>query len=201
MILTILTVIGIGLVALSTWPYIRSVLGGQVRPRLVSWGIWTVLAAIMTVAALSEGQLQSALLTGVTALSCGTIVLLGWRRGSRTVTRIDWICLMGALAGIGAFLVIRDATVALAISVAVDAVAFIPTLIHAWNDPEEESLTAFAMAASGEVFVLVAAVLEGATFTGLLYPVYAFIFNGATAVIIVIGQRAVAALDFSGDEA
>ncbi|MGB4762721.1 MAG: hypothetical protein WBP12_05205 [Candidatus Saccharimonas sp.] len=201
MILTILTIIGVGLVALSTWPYIRSVLSGQVRPRLVSWGIWTVLAVIMTIAALSEGQMQSALLTGVTAASCGVIVVLGWRQGNRTVTRIDWICLAGAVAGIVAFLVIRDVMVALVISVAVDAVAFIPTLAHAWNDPEEESLTAFAMAASGEVFVIVAAVLEGATFAGLLYPVYAVLFNGATAVVILVGRRAANTLDYSGDEA
>lgn len=193
--------VGVGLVALSTWPYIRSVLSGQVRPRLVSWGIWTVLAAIMTIAALSEGQLHSALLTGVAAVSCGVIVLLGWRQGSRTMTSIDWACLVGALAGIVVFLIVRDAMVALAISVAVDAVAFVPTLIHAWNDPEEESLTAFAMAAAGEALVLVAAVLGGATFAGLIYPIYAVIFNGATAVVIVMGQRMASSLDFSGDEA
>lgn len=200
MLLTVLTVIGVALVAVSTWPYIQSVLRGQARPRLVSWSIWTVLAIIMTIAALSAGHLQSALLTGVTAVSCGVIVLLGWRKGSRTITRIDWICVAGALAGIVAFLIIRDVMVALTISVAVDAIAFVPTLIHAWNDPDEESLTAFAMAATGEVLVLIAALFDGASFAGLLYPVYAVVFNGATAIVLLMGRQIGSSFDFNGEE-
>lgn len=203
MILAIVTIIGVTLVAFSAAPYIRAVLRGQVRPRLVSWGIWTVLAGIMTLAALQEGQLQSALLTGVTAAACGAILLLGWKRGSREMSRLDIVCLIGAITGVIVFFLVKDATIALAVSVAVDAVAFIPTLVHGWTNPEEESLSSFAMAASGEVFVIVAAVMSGATTAGLIYPIYAVLFNGAMTGLLIIGSHygVESAYDYGTDEA
>lgn len=190
MVLSVLTIAGVVLVALSTLPYIRALLKGQVRPRLVSWGVWAVLAGVMTFAALMVGEVQSALLTGVTAAACATVLILGWRQGSRTMARLDWLCLIGALVGLAVFIVMKDPFLALAVSVAVDAIAFIPTLVHAWNDPEEESLLCFAAAAVGELFVVVAIVGAGPTVAGLLYPIYAVLFNGAVVAILVAGRRA-----------
>lgn len=189
MILTILTIAGVALVALSTLPYIRALLKGQVRPRLVSWGVWAVLAGVMTFAALTAGEVQSALLTGVTAAACATVLILGWQQGSRTMARLDWLCLVGALVGIGVFVVMRDPLLALAVSVAVDAIAFIPTLVHAWTDPEEESLLCFALAAIGELLVVAAILSAAPTLAGLLYPIYAVLFNGSVVVLLLAGRR------------
>lgn len=200
MILTIVTIIGVTLVAFSAAPYIHAVLRGQVRPKLVSWGIWTVLASIMTLAAFQEGQLQSALLTGVTAAACGSVLVLGWRRGSRRMSRLDIICLLGAIIGVVVFFLVKDATTALAVSVAVDAVAFIPTLMHGWTNPEEESLSSFAMAASGELLVIVAAVMSGATVAGLLYPVYALVFNGTMTALLIASSLSSSEVDVAVDE-
>ncbi|MGB4767752.1 MAG: hypothetical protein WBP22_00685 [Candidatus Saccharimonas sp.] len=188
MILTLLTMIGVGMVAVSAVPYILAVMRGQVRPKLVSWGIWTVLAVIMTLAALEEGQLQSALLTGVTVAACASVMVLGWRQGSRQMNRLDVLCIIGAVVGVLVYFMVDSPLVALIVSVVVDAIAFIPTLVHAWTDPEEESLASFAVAASGELFVVVAAVAGAASFAGLLYPVYAVVFNGAVAALIIAAR-------------
>jgi hypothetical protein len=187
----LLLFIGAGLVAFSGVPYIVALLRHQVRPKLVSWAIWTVLAIILTLSALREGQIPSALLSSITIISCGTILILGWRRSTMRITTLDAVCLVGALAGLVAYFMLGGVA-ALIISVAVDALAYIPTLIHGYTDPDEESLASYAYAVAGEALVLGVALLSNATFAGLLYPVYVVVFNGLMTGLILVGRTVAA---------
>lgn len=182
-----LLMLGTVLASLSAVPYIVAIVRHQVRPRLVSWLIWTVLAIIITVTSVIAGEEPSAFLSGVTALSCGSVLVLGWRRATWQVTRFDMVCLSGAAIGIAAYFTLGGST-ALIISVMIDALAFVPTLIHGYSDPDEESISIFALTAVADVAILVAAIMSHASFTGVLYPVYSLIFNSAMAVIIVVGR-------------
>ena len=184
----LLTLLGVGLVSLSGVPYIRALMAGRVRPRLVSWVLWTVIAGITTLAALQEGQVPSALVSMVAVVTCGTIVALGWRQGSKSMTKLDIVCAIGAVVGIGVFVGAHDPLLALAVSLVVDAVAFVPTFVHGWRDPEEESLRSFVYATLGQAGTVAAALSVGAALTGLLYPVYALVFNGAMVVILLTAR-------------
>lgn len=180
---TIIT-IGVLLSSFSSLPYIREIIRGTARPRIASWGVWTLLSGVMTVAAFADVQIPSALLSLVSFLGCAVILSLGWRRGSRELSALDVICLVGAMLGLAALFVLRDPTVAVLVSVGVDAVAFVPTLAHGWGSPEEESLACFAFATAGAICALAAAILSGAALSGLAYPVYAVVFNGVMAAIL-----------------
>lgn len=186
---TLLVIAGAAIAGAGTIPYILAVLKGRVRPRLVSWGVWAALSGVMAVSAYVEGETASAVLALQAFVSCTTILVLGWRRGQQTtLSKLDIVCLVGAGLGIASLALFRNPVVALAIALAVDAVAFVPTLVHGWLEPSEESLACFVMAAMGGVLAGTAALQSGISFAGLAYPVYSTLFNGTMAMLLVVGR-------------
>jgi hypothetical protein len=179
---------GLLLSSISSLPYLRDVTKGRARPRLVSWGIWSVLLSAMTYIAVREGQVASAVLSMVSAIGCAAIVVTGWAHGSRTFSRLDVIALLGAVLGIATLFVQQDAVLSLAIMLAVDTVAYVPTLLHAWSDPDEESTTSWVLSAVGSVLTLAAAAMTNASMTGLLYPAYSATFGILMVALLVIGR-------------
>ena len=184
----ILLIIGALIAATGSLPYMLATMRGTAKPQLVTWFVWTVLAGIMTISAYSEGQRASMMLSLSALVSCGIVVVLGWRQGQFQMNKMDIICLTGAAAGIGSLFILHDAFIALTVSIAVDIIAFIPTLIHGWVKPSEESLACFACAVIASGITLGVALYVHANTVGLMYPVYAVIFNGIMVGILVVGR-------------
>ena len=183
-----LVTIGALISAAGSIPYILAVIRGTARPRLVSWGVWAVLAGVMTVSAFIEGAMASAAMTAITFIACATVTILGWQRRTGGINRVDMVCLVGAVLGIASLAIFKSPLIALAVSVAVDIIAFIPTLMHAWTSPYEESLTCFALSALGGTLAVLAVLAGEISVVALLYPVYSMVFNGLAALLIVSGR-------------
>ena len=180
----ILIFIGTLLTTASFVPYLRDIIRHGARPRLVSWVIWSLLLGLMTVVSVEEKQWASALVAGVSGLGCLAVVALGLRYASRHVTRLERVTLMGALLGIALWFVVGSPLVVMMIALAVDALAYIPTFIHGWQEPEEESVLAFACAGVGEAIILMAVWMQHAPLLGMLYPLYAGVFSLAMVATI-----------------
>lgn len=183
-----LVTIGALISAAGSVPYILAVIRGTARPRLVSWGVWAVLAGVMTVSAFIEGAMASAVMTAITFIACATVTILGWQRRTGGINRVDIVCLVGAVLGITSLAIFKSPLIALTVSVAVDIVAFIPTLVHAWTSPYEESLACFALSALGGTLAVLAVLVGEISVVALLYPVYSMVFNGLAALLIVSGR-------------
>ena len=183
-----LVTIGALISAAGSVPYILAVIRGSARPRLVSWGVWAVLAGVMTVSAFIEGAMASAVMTAITFIACATVTILGWQRRTGGINRVDMVCLVGAVLGITSLAIFKSPLIALTVSVAVDIIAFIPTLVHAWTSPYEESLTCFALSALGGTLAVLAVLAGEISVVALLYPVYSMVFNGLAALLIVSGR-------------
>ena len=183
-----LVTIGALISAAGSIPYILAVIRGTARPRLVSWGVWAVLAGVMTVSAFIEGAMASAAMTAITFIACATVTILGWQRRTGGINRVDMVCLVGAVLGIASLAIFKSPLIALAVSVAVDIIAFIPTLMHAWTSPYEESLACFALSALGGTLAVLAVLVGEVSVVALLYPVYSMVFNGLAALLIVSGR-------------
>ena len=183
-----LVTIGALISAAGSIPYILAVIRGTARPRLVSWGVWAVLAGVMTVSAFIEGAMASAVMTAITFIACATVTILGWQRRTGGINRVDMVCLVGAVLGIASLAIFKSPLIALTVSVAVDIIAFIPTLMHAWTSPYEESLTCFALSALGGTLAVLAVLVGEISVVALLYPVYSMVFNGLAALLIVSGR-------------
>ena len=184
-LLTLSAIIG----ASALYPYIRDILRGRTRPRLVTWAVWTFLAGVMTVSALIAGELPSAVLSGISLVGCGIVVVLGWKRGSTDLGRLDIMSLVGAVVGLAALFWLQNPTVALVISVSIDAIAFGPTLLHAWTDPDEESLSCYVLNTVTAGLAIAAAVYAGGSHTGLIYPIYSAAFNTIMSLLLVTAKR------------
>lgn len=181
----ILLLVGAAMATVAFVPYIRDILRHGVRPRLVSWVIWTILLALMAVVSVQEKQSASALTASITAVGCFAVVVLGWKYASRGVTQLEWWTLGGALVGLALWLLLDNPLLVMFVAIGVDALAYIPTIVHGWQDPEEESWVAFATGGVGELLVVTSALLEHANLIGLAYPVYATVFSlGMTGVIL-----------------
>lgn len=141
-------------------PYIYAVLRGKAKPQLVSWLVWTILLLIMTISAFVAGQRASMILSLESLVSCGIVALI----------------------------ILRDPLKALIISIAVDVVAFVPTIIHGYKAPQEESLACFLCGAIAASLALVVAIGHHAGLTGLIYPVGATILNGFMSLLLVYGR-------------
>ncbi|MBL8121409.1 hypothetical protein JNM87_01530 [Candidatus Saccharibacteria bacterium] len=160
-------------------PYIRDIVKHGVRPRLVSWVIWTLLLGLMTIVSVQERAWGSALATGVSTIGCLLVLLLGWNYATRGVTRFEVVIFLGALAGIALWLTLDTPLLVMLVAIAIDAAAYIPTLVHGWQKPEEESWIAFAVGVIGEGTILAAILHQHGSLLEYLYPLYAVIFGAA----------------------
>lgn len=180
----LLVIAGATVATVSAVPYIRGVAKGNVRPKVASWLAWCLLAVLLTGAAVASGQMMSAIMSGVTAMTTAVVLVLGLKKGNKTLDKLDMLCLAGAAAGIAVWLILDNPALAILVAVLVDIIAFVPTLVHGWVSPEEESLASYGLASAGAGMGLAAAAMAGATLTGLAYPVYSTLFNGMMVLIL-----------------
>ena len=79
------------------------------------------------------------------------MVVLGWRHGSREFGRLDAVCVTLAAEGVALLAVATwvpgfiPLSWAVAVSVATDFLAYLPTFHHAWRRPSEEPWVPYAM--------------------------------------------------------
>lgn len=179
----VLVALGAVLVLSSAVPYMLSIAGGRTRPRLFSWVIWTLLGIIATTAAYTGGELPSAALTAAATVETGSIVALGWKYGNRDFERLDAFCLAGVLGGLALWAAFHSPLLGLTAALAIDVLAAIPTVRHAWRKPHEEAAVAYVMCAVASLCVLAA--MPEYTLMGLLYPVYLLTVNALIAAIII----------------
>jgi hypothetical protein len=179
-------------------PYILDIVHGRARPRVASWGIWTVVQAVGAVSAFSAWQLPGACYTVFCAAGCAAVVFLGWRHGSREFGPLDAVCVALAAEGV-ALLAVAAAlprlvplSWAVAVSVATDFLAYLPTFRHAWLKPDEEPWLPYALFGAAAGMVLWVA--DYRILAGVIYPMYLFVADGAMVLMILFspyGRNAV----------
>jgi hypothetical protein len=188
---TAVIVLGSALTAGAALPYIIDIVRGRARPRIASWGIWTVVQAIGAASGFSEWQLPAACYTLLCAAGCAAVVFLGWRHGSREFGRLDAVCVTLAAEGVALLAVaawvprLIPMSWAVAVSVATDFLAYLPTFRHAWLRPDEEPWIPYAMFGVAAGLVLVVA--DFRVLAGVIYPTYLFAADAAM-VIMILGS-------------
>jgi hypothetical protein len=186
---TAVTVLGSALTAAAALPYILDIVRGQAQPRIASWSIWTVVQAIGTVSAFAAGQLPTACYTLLCAAGCAAVVFLGWRHGSREFGRLDAVCVTLAAEGVALLAVatwvptLIPMSWAVAVSVATDFLAYLPTFHHAWRRPGEEPWVPYAMFGAAAALVLL--VTDYRVLVGVIYPTYLFAADAAMVIMIL----------------
>jgi hypothetical protein len=171
-----------------TIPYAKDVIKGKTKPRVTSWLVWGLLTGIAALASFSAGQASAAVLAACMTLSCFTVTGLAlWRNGIASFSRFDSMCLIAATVGIGLWQLFNSPEVAVLAVVAIDAIASLPTIRHANEEPEEETLFEFIMAGLASIVALAAA--TNFTPSAVAYPIYIILFDFTVVFLILHGRR------------
>ncbi len=177
---------------LANVPYILDSLKGKTKPNLASWSTWTLVNAIVAIAALSAGNAMNTVILAASYLvGSATILLIAIFKGTRKYTVFDGVCQALALTGVVLWQLADNPDIALMFAVLVDAFAMLPTLRHAYFHPWEETWITFAIASAG-AFAL-SGFAESANFASLAFPIEAGMVCGSIAVVVLYRRKHLAA--------
>lgn len=174
----------------STVPYILDIFRKKTRPNIVTWITWTLLTGIGTVATFAAHEPLTALLTLGSALSTGFVVVAGLWHGFVKLTFFDVACQLGALVGLILWFVFNSPTIAIVAAVTIDFISFLPTLVHSWRFPGEETWQTFAWSTFAVALTLLG--LSSYTLASLVYPIYLFVADGTLVFVILMRRQQLA---------
>jgi hypothetical protein len=165
-------------------PYFRDILRGKTKPHPFSWIIFTILLAITFFAQISSGGGPGAWVSGVSAIGVGGVTVLAFIHGEKTITRFDWICFVGALAGVILWHRSSNPLSAIAIVTTVNMVAFVPTWRKAYRKPYQETISFYVIAAVKYFISLFA--LATFDLTTALFPLAVILSNVSFVTMLVL---------------
>ena len=171
----------------SVVPYIIDVAKHKTKPRIVSWFVWTVLMVIAGSAALSDGNIPTAVLSLAAATATGLVVIIGYKNSDKTFTRLDIVSFIGACIGLALWWYFDSPLAAIIMSVATDFVGAMPTVWHAYKKPKEETTSTFVLSGIGALLALLA--VSEFSFATLLLPIYLVCMNATIALILVTRKQ------------
>jgi hypothetical protein len=174
--------------AAGTVPYIVATVRRTTRPRLVTWLTWCVLTAVAGAASVSVGDYPSAVFSFVGTLVTGLVIVAGLRFGDRSFTRLDVACLVAVGVGFVLWRTLDLPEVAVLASCLIDFVGLVPTLVHGWRKPREETALTYGLIAIGGACA-VAAAWGTWTVPAVAYPVYVALSMGGCWLILVVRRR------------
>lgn len=176
----------IGISIVGGIPYARSIIRGSVRPERMSWFIWSVILGLGLWGYRASGGDDSAWFIVGDLIITASIFFLSLWHGTGGWNRLDATCLVVAFAGIILWQLTSIPVLGVVGVVTADIVALIPTLIKALRKPMTESTTTFAFTALAAACGTVAVGKWDVVL--LAYPVYLFLANFTTAIVIFTGQ-------------
>lgn len=171
-------------------PYLLDIAKGSTKPNAVTWFTWTLLSAINSAAAYSDGAWQTAIFSGSAAIATGTIFVMSLKKGVKKYTTFDIACQVVALLGIPLWLLTGQPTLAVLILMCVDFAGGLPTLRHAWAKPHEETWQTFAISILAGALTL--ASLQRYDIVALAMPLYIFLFDSSLMLAIFYRRRKLA---------
>lgn len=135
--------------------YIRSILLKETKPQKVSWLIWAVTDLIILITLFLQ-KVSNYHLSLAATLGSTFIAILSLWYGTKGWTKTDIICMITSIIGIVLWQIFNNPLIALVMLCLAQTIAAIPTWIHAWNKPREESPSAWGLFLVGGLIGLIA---------------------------------------------
>lgn len=170
-------------------PYLIDVIKNKTKPRIVSWSLWTLLTGISCAAAISEGEYFTAAMLGSSSFITLLVTIVGWKKGDKKISNFDKVCFIVAILGLILWQVLGSTSVAILISILVDFTACVPTLVHSWKNPNEETWTTFAL--SGLAATLTIFTISEWNVAAAAFPVYLLVINLIVSGVIIFRKRTI----------
>lgn len=165
----LLSVVAISLTFVTFFPYIRSIIKGEIKPHVFSWVIWGTTTFVVFLAQLEGKGGAGAWPIGVSGSITIFIALLAYlKRADITITKTDWLFFVSAMSSLPFWYLSSDPSWAVVILTTVDVLGFGPTVRKAYDFPHSESLLFFALFTARNLIAIMA--LENYSITTVLFP-------------------------------
>jgi hypothetical protein len=153
---------------LSRGNYFLAIFRGGTRPHAFSWLIWTLLSGIGTAAQIAEGAGPGFWARAFASVTNVVIVGIAFRKGTRNITRADWITLLVALCTIPLWIATKTPVWSVLLICLIDTLGYFPTARKSWTKPYEEAARSYSFSACSAIFSLLA--IEHYNVSTWLYP-------------------------------
>ncbi len=167
--------------------YLRDTLRGVTQPNRVTWLMWAIAPLLAFAAEVHAGVGLRSLMTFVVGFGPLLIFLASFRNPAAAweLRRLDYVCGACSAAGLVIWLVTGHGTVAIAASIAADALAALPTLQKSWRAPETETAAAYLAASLNAGITLLT--VSTVTTAVVAFPIYILVV--ATLEFVLIAGR------------
>lgn len=169
-------------------PYLLNTFRGQTKPHFFSWLIWAALELISFGIQIKNGAGAGAWVTLFSGFIAFVIAVWALKYRQINITRVDWVCLIGAGISLVLWLGFNNPVLASIFLALTDFFAFIPTYRKSWQFPHEETLFEYGMSSLKWVVAFFA--FSHFTLANMIYPAYLALANGAFVVYALIRRRA-----------
>lgn len=180
-----------GLSVIGAYGYVRDTLRGTTAPNRVTWSLWGIEGVLAAINEIQQHVGLVALMTLMLGLVPIVVVAASFRNphGVWSLGPFDVACGVVSLLGLGAWLFVHEATLALVSFVAADQIAALPTLRKSWVAPETESSRVFVLGATNCFITILT--LKVLTTAGVLFPGCIMMMDFLLALLIIsrVGPR------------
>jgi len=166
-------------------PYLVDCFNKRVKPHPFTWLVWVIVSTIVLFGQVTKGAGIGALPAAVAWVFTFLIFIFATRYGFKYVRRADVYFLAVALLGIIPWIINDDPTISVVIAVAIDLVAFVPTLTKTYRHPETETPILYGSNVLRHVLTLFS--LQAYNVATTLHSVSMIITN--TAMVLIITRR------------
>lgn len=174
---TILTSTAVGVILLATYiPYGIDIFKGKVKPARSARLMFVIL---LSVALLQQHSLGSGWVLAITIgelIGSMAIFGLAMKYGVGGLGRLDVACYVLLFASLVLWTVSDNALLALHLTILVDLIAFMPTLVKTWHAPKSETSLFFAVGAAAPLLGVAASGSYG--YSIIAFPLYLAFVNG-----------------------
>lgn len=126
-------------------PYLIDVWKKRVEPHAYTWFIWSIVSCVIFFGQLAKGAGVGAIPTAASEVFTIIIFIFSLKHGFKHIKKVDHIFLAVALLGLIPWALTKDPTISVVIVVAIDLVAFVPTLRKTYKNPETETPVLYSM--------------------------------------------------------
>jgi hypothetical protein len=171
-------------------PYLRDIFRKRTKPHAYSWLVWSLLQGVGVIAQFQAGAGYGAWGLTLGAFFCFTIFVLSLKFGTKNITKFDSACLAASLIAIVFYIVFKNPLWSIVLVSLIDFIGFLPTFRKAYQEPETETASAFALSALANFFSLLA--IQDYSVTTVLYIASLVVTNVSFVSMLLIRKRILA---------
>jgi hypothetical protein len=165
-------------------PYCIAIVQGRTKPNQATWWIWSIVGIMLASSYWASGATQTLWVPISYVIGPIITTALAMRYGASQWNRFDRLCILGALASLILWLLLRSPQVALVINLIIDLCGALPTIRNARRRPQDENLPGWLLFTVGNALNILA--IDRWTWEIASYPIY---ISAANAIVLFLLLR------------